>query len=234
MVSPQSRGHPSGHVHCRADSMFWHRRSGAALSFRQNTEAGATMRNNSRATLYQRAAGVILMLPLAGGSTAQAPVSGQPNATDLHAAYCTQVLKFLIDGAESSATLFSGPEYSTVPGPNDPPALLASKAKAAAANRDMKASLESQKAMLRKIDLYLKPRFFDLDPIPLVAAQRAAQEDWNRIGAATGACQSECPITLEADALTVCMNACTARAMPDLPTIQRKTKSCLNLDWLPF
>jgi hypothetical protein len=165
---------------------------------------------------------------------AQAPMSALPNATDLHAAYCTQVLKLLIDGSESTVTLFSGPEYSTVPGPNDPPELRASKAKAAAANREMKASLESQKAMLRKIDLYLKPRFFNLDPLPLVAAKRAAQEDWDRIGSATSACQNECPITLEADALTKCNDSCTLRAMPDLPTIQNKTESCIKLDWLPF
>jgi hypothetical protein len=180
------------------------------------------------------AAGAISLLLLAGGSMAQAPMSGQPTVTDLHAAYCTQVLKYIIEGSESSVTLFSGPEYSTVPGPNDPPELRASKARAEASKREMKASLESQKAMLRKLDLYLKPRLFDLDPIPLVAAKRAAQEDWDRIGSTTSACQNECPISLEADAATKCNNECATRAMPDLPTIQKKMKSCVNLEWLPF
>jgi hypothetical protein len=165
---------------------------------------------------------------------AQAPLSGQPTETDLHAAYCTQALKYTIEWSQSSMTLLSRPEYSTVPGPNDPPELRASKAKAEASMREMRANLESQKAMLRKLDLYLKPRIFNLDPIPLVAAKRAAQEDWDRIGSATSACQNECPMSLQADALTKCNNECASRMMPDLPTLQKKVKSCLNLEWLPF
>ena len=182
------------------------------------------------------AAAAVLMLALAASATAQAPLSARPTETDLHAAYCTEVLKFLIEGSQSSVTLYSGPEYNTVPGPNDPPELQASKAKGEAAMREMKARLESQKAILRKIDLYLKPRIFDLDPIPIVAAKRAAQEDRDRLGSATSGCQYACPLLPDskADDLTKCNDECAARSMPDLPTIQKKIKSCLSIEWLPF
>jgi hypothetical protein len=176
----------------------------------------------------------VLMLSLAASATAQAPLSAQPTETDLHAAYCTQALQTVVTEGESMLSSFSGPEYSTVPGPNDPPALRESKAKSAASTRASKAELESQKAMLRRLDLYLKPRIFDLNPMGLVAAKRAAQEDWHRIGSATASCQNECPLTLESDAITKCYTECSTRAMPDLPTIQKKLMSCLTLEWLPF
>jgi hypothetical protein len=176
---------------------------------------------------------VSLLLPAQAGM-AQAPTLSLPTETDLHAAYCTQVLKIIIEGSEASDTLYSRPEYSTVPGPNDPPELRASKAAAEASRMEMKALLDSQKAMLRKLDLYLKPRLLSLDPIPLVAAQRAAQEDWDRFGSATSACQNDCPMSLGADAAIKCNKGCAARAIPDLPTLQKKTMSCVNLEWLPF
>ena len=162
------------------------------------------------------------------------PMSTPPTETDLHAAFCTQVLKTLIADSMNHVSDLSGPEYSTVPNPNDSPELRASKEKAEAANQESKASLESQKAMLRRIDLYLKPRFFDLDPLPLAAAKRAAQEDWKRMQSAMSTCTSKCPMSLEADALIKCNSDCAKRAMPDLPTIQQKMQSCLNLKWLPF
>jgi hypothetical protein len=177
-----------------------------------------------------------LALLLSQHGVAQQPQSAQPTETDLHAAYCTQVLKYLVEQLESSVTLFSGSEYSTVPGPNDPPELRASKAKAESAMREMRASLASEKAMARRLDLYLTPRLFNLDVVGIVAARRAAQEDWERIGSATSGCEKECPLIPDrkTDDPTKCNNECTLRAMPDLPTIQRKVKSCASLEWLPF
>ena len=180
------------------------------------------------------AAVLTLALTAAAAAAAQAPLSAQPTETDLHAAYCTEALRATIAESESILSSLSGPEYSTVPGPNDPPALRESKAKSAAANQASKAQLESEKAMLRKLDLYLKPRIFDLNPMGLVAAKRAAQEDATRIGAAISGCQSACPMTFGNNDDTKCYSACATRAMPDLPTIQKKLRSCLNLEWLPF
>jgi hypothetical protein len=177
-------------------------------------------------------------LMFATSAMAQTPQIAQPTNTDLHAAYCIQVLQTSILESESILSSFSGPEYNTVPDPNDPPAVRESKAKAAAATRASKADLESQKAMLRRLDLYLKPRIFDPNPMGLVAAKRAAQEDWNRIGSATSSCQNECrPAALNdgnINAYTKCTDECVARAMPDLATFQNKTQSCVNLDWLPY
>lgn len=178
---------------------------------------------------------VLLLLAGTGRALAQTPaMSSLPTETDLHAAFCTQALKTLIAEGESSMRFFSGPEYSTVPNPNDPPELRASKEKAEASNKEMKATLESERAMLRKIDLYLKPRILNLDPVPLLAAQRAAQEDWERIQSAVSNCQNKCPMSLSADAATKCNNDCATQTMPDFPTVQHKMKSCLNLEWLPF
>lgn len=177
--------------------------------------------------------GAVFVLFLSAAATAQQPFSAQPTETDLHAAYCTQYLTFLID---VGSTPPPGPQPSTVPDPNDPPAVRESKAKLAASNRNVKASLGSFKAMLRKLDLYLKPRMIDLEQFPLVAAKRAAQEDWDRFGSAWTACDKECPLVPNAqtDNLTKCHDECVARAMPDLPMIQKKTQSCQNLEWLPF
>jgi hypothetical protein len=184
-------------------------------------------------------AAAILMLSLTISATAQAPLSAQPTETDLHAAYCTQALTIIINFGESLLADFSGPEYSTVPGPNDPPDLRESKAKSAAANQDARSVIESQKAMLRKIDLYLTPRLFDLNPLGLVTAKRAAQEDWDRIQSIPSKCENECPLKPNPaiEDLTnrqKCYDTCSARTMPDLPAIEKKVQSCQNLDWLPF
>jgi hypothetical protein len=88
-----------------------------------------------KASGWQILAGAASSLLLAGAAIAQAPMSVQPTETDLHAAYCTQVLKILIEQVESSQTFLSGPEYSTAPEPNDPPELRASKAKSEAATK---------------------------------------------------------------------------------------------------
>jgi hypothetical protein len=185
------------------------------------------------------ATAVVLMLSLTNSASAQAPLSAQPTETDLHAAYCTQALAILINSSESLLADLSGHEYSTVPGPNDPPYLRESKAKSAAANADARANVESLKAMSRKIDLYLKPRLFDLNPMGLVAAKRAAQEDWSRIDSIPSRCQNECPLKSDPTIEDItdrqkCYDVCSARTMPDLPAIQKKMKSCRNLEWLPF
>jgi hypothetical protein len=197
------------------------------------------MQIHTRRTRETIMAAAILMLSLTNSATAQAPLSAQPTETDLHAAYCTQALATLIDISESALAFSSGPKYSTTPGPNDPPYLRDSKAKLAAANRDAIADIEAMKAMSRKIDLYLKPRLFDLNPMGLVAAKRAAQEDWSRIDSIPSRCQNECPLKPDPtiEDLTdrqKCYDVCSARTMPDLPAIQKKMKSCRNLDWLPF
>jgi hypothetical protein len=167
---------------------------------------------------------------------AQRPQSERPNATDLHAAYCTEILQTTIADSQSLVASFSRPEYSTVPGPNDPPYLLESKAKSEASRREAFAEIESEKATLRRIDLYLKPRVFNLDPLPLVAAKRAAQEDMARIDSAVKSCSNECPFLPDShpDDSTKCTNACALKAMPDLPEIQKKTMSCSKVEWLPF
>lgn len=167
---------------------------------------------------------------------AQRPLSDPPNNTDLHAAYCAEILNSTLETSERLAVPLSGPEYSTIPGPNDPPALLASKAKSEAANRAAKAEVESEKTTLRRIDLYLKPRIFNLDPLPLIAAKRAAQEDIARINSAVKACANECPLLPDTstDDYMKCSNSCTVKVMPDLPQIQKKTFSCNKVDWLPF
>jgi hypothetical protein len=167
---------------------------------------------------------------------AQRPQSERPNATDLHAAYCTEILQTTIAESASLVATYSRPEYSTVPGPNDPPYLLASKARSEASRREAFAEIESEKATLRRIDLYLKPRVFNLDPLPLIAAKRAAQEDMARIDSAVKSCSNECPFLPDSnpDDSTKCTNACTLKAMPDLPQIQKKSMSCSKVEWLPF
>jgi hypothetical protein len=182
------------------------------------------------------AAAAILMLSVTVSATAQAPQSEQPTETDLHAAYCTVVLQYVVSTSEALVH-FSGPEYdSTAPDPNDSPEWRAVREKADSSLRIAKATLESQKEMLRKIDLYLKPRVSGLNPIPLQIAKRSAQDEWNRMGFAVVGCQNECRVLPDSksDDLTKCNYECAARAMPDATKIQEKIKSCQSLEWLPF
>jgi hypothetical protein len=176
------------------------------------------------------AAAAVLMLLLSGSATAQA--LAQPTETDLHAAYCIQVLGYGIAAGES--VLASGANTSTVPDSADTEEVRTAKATLESSNRAIRTSVDSHRAMLRKLNVYLQPRVFNLDPIGILAAQSAAKDDGARAGSATSACKNECPMSLDTSALLKCNNECALRTMPDLSTIRKKVKSCYELDWLPF
>jgi len=165
-----------------------------------------------------------------GTGIAETPSSSR-TGTDLHAAYCTEVIRNFIGEAESM--LSQENSYSTVPNVDDTAAVRTSKAKLEAANRKVKDGLDSNKNRLSRLNRYLqsRPNYPDI-----LAAQKAAKNDIARINAlvtseACSACFSPDADTSET---TKCMNECSTRVMPDLPSIQNKRQSCQNLGWLPF
>jgi hypothetical protein len=183
-------------------------------------------------TKAQFAAATVLMVSLAASAVAQAPALMQPTETDLHAAYCIQTLSYGIEAAES--VLASVPNTSTVSDAADSEEVRTAKANLESTNRTIRANLDSHRAMARKLNLFLQPRAFNLDPLGLLSAQQSAKDDWARVKSATSGCQSQCPTSLETSALAKCNTECVTRAIPDLPTIQKKVKSCYELEWLPF
>jgi hypothetical protein len=174
----------------------------------------------------------VSMLLLSDTGIAQVPQPSPPTETDLHAAYCTEVINTEIGMVE--AALASYPTFDTTPSATDTEPLRKAKAKVEANLRTIKAGLDTEKAILNKLHLYLLPRLLYLDPLGLVGAQTAAKDDLARIKSALSSCQNECPASLESSALQTCSTECTTRAMPDLAAVQKKLKSCQDLEWLPF
>jgi hypothetical protein len=100
-----------------------------------------------------------------------------------------------------------------------------------------KATLATEKANLKRLTLYLVPRFSYVDAFGLAAAQVSARDALARmeslIPPAVSACGSECPIpTADPDAYNKCVLECTAKPLPELASVQKKFKSRYDLDWL--
>jgi clan AA aspartic protease (TIGR02281 family) len=168
-----------------------------------------------------------------GTGTTRARPSSSPMETDMHAAYCTEVIRNLIGFAESM--LSQDNSYSTVPNVDDTAAMRTDKAKLEAANRKVKAGLDSNQNRLSRLNLYLVPRLTDRNVIGIVGAKNTAKNDIARMNAlATSGTCSECTSPdLDTSETTKCMNECATRVMPDFPSIQNKRQSCQNLEWLP-
>jgi len=163
---------------------------------------------------------VALLLACVGVVNAQ---TMPPNETDLHASYCIEVNNFYVGYSQTAlSTLNNGPPSAAK---DDALKTILSAANAINAN-------------LRKLQLYLVPRLSHIDPLGLMGASGAAKEDLARLQSANSACQDKCAkaaYTSEGiDAYMKCVAECTALAMPDLASIQKKLKSCSELDWLPF
>jgi hypothetical protein len=171
-----------------------------------------------RATLF------VLLLSNVGVANAQTPQMTPPTETDLHASYCSEVIaKLDIPYYEHALVSLALPSGATSNPERD--ALVAS----------MQNYLAASRATLRRLALYLAPRVLNLnlDPVGIVAAQAAANDDIRRIEAAASSCLPECPIT-DTPKSTVCMNACAARKMPDVDVIKKKFQACRDLSWLPI
>jgi hypothetical protein len=172
-------------------------------------------------------------LLLTGSGIAQVPEPLPPTETDLHTAYCREVINAEIGTLEDGIAKFPNDEY-TAPSADDSDEVRAAKARLAENKRTVRAGLETEKAILRKLDLYLVPRIVRLDPYGILGAQSAAKDDMARVTSAPSNCRNECPASLESNALIRCVTECATRAMPDLASIQKKLRACQNPDWLPF
>ena len=158
-----------------------------------------------------------LLLTRVGVVNAQ---SVPPNETDLHASYCIEVNNSYVDYSRTALSTLN----------NEPPS--------AVKDEDLKAILAASNAInanLKKLQLYLVPRLAYIDRLGLLGASGAATDDLARIRSATSMCEDKCPAPNTSkgmDGYTKCVSDCAA--LPDLASIQKKLKSCSELDWLPF
>jgi hypothetical protein len=93
------------------------------------------------------AAAAVSALMLSGIGIAQVPQPSPPTETDLHAAYCGEVIKIEIGMLEKGLASWPNKEFMA-PSAADSEALRAAKAKLAANWRGVKAGFESEKAIL--------------------------------------------------------------------------------------
>lgn len=162
---------------------------------------------------------ILLALLLACGAAVNAQTM-PPNETDLHASYCIEVNNSYVDYSQTALSTLN----------NEPPSAVKDEA--------LKAILAASNAInanLRKLQLYLVARLSHIDPLGLLGASGAAKDDFARIRSATSMCKDKCPApnTSEGmDGYTKCVSECAA--IPNLASIQKKLKSCSELDWLPF
>lgn len=155
--------------------------------------------------------------------------SSPPIATDMHAAYCTEVIHNNIRATEE---FLSRPNNSEVSDVADTESSRAAKAKVNASTVKLKADLDFQKSMFQRLNLYLLPRLTDRNLIGIVGAQSTAKNDIARISANSSAC-TYCAQQQDTEGTMKCINECATRLVPDFPSIQKKLKSCQNLEWLP-
>jgi clan AA aspartic protease (TIGR02281 family) len=160
--------------------------------------------------------------------------SSPPMSNDVHAAYCTEIIRWRIRLSEQA---LSKPPSSPAAGVPDTESLQESRANVEAANVKLKASLDYEKASLRRLNLFLQLRLTDSDLttrdlIGIVGTTNRAKNDISRMLANTSC--TYCAGQQNTGEITACMNECMTQVMPDYPSIQTKVKSCDSLDWLPF
>lgn len=180
-----------------------------------------------------------------GIGTPQVPSqSALPMDTDLHAAYCIEVIRNDLVLAESVLTEGNSLE-AQASSAKDAAALQASNAKLEASNREVKAGIDSSEANLRMLKFYIALRINQLNPMSLVVAQKAARDDIATVNSAAAALGRECPAPASAadgsvegylmDAYIRCSSESINRPpQPEFRSIHNKWQSCRTLDWLSF
>jgi hypothetical protein len=174
--------------------------------------------------IKRRAPLFVLLLSTVGVANAQMLQRTPLTETDLHASYCAEVIaKLDIPYYEQALVSLALPSGATSNPERD--ALVAS----------MQNYLNTARATLRRLALYLAPRILNpnLDLIGLMGAKAAAAEDISRFASASASCLPECQ-NIDTSKSTVCMNECVARKMPDVDVIKKKVQACRNLSWLPI
>jgi len=160
---------------------------------------------------------------------APAPISSSPIDTDLHAAYCAEVLPNVIALGEAITARSNDSSASNFPDTEETRAL---RAKSEDATRRAKAETAAERAKLQKLHRYLLLRIAE-NPIGIVTAKNEAKSDWDRMTAATSGCES-CAASSDSNTIMQCVNECGTRNMPDYPSVEQKFRSCQDLGWLPF
>ncbi len=79
---------------------------------------------------------------------------------------------------------------------------------------------------LRRLQLYIMPRVSNLDGAGLMAAMKSGEEDVSRLLEVAGICMTKCKEPKDKP-------SCIQQCRRDYDVFNR-TKTCDNVDWLPF
>lgn len=152
---------------------------------------------NKTAAIISSSLVVVLWIPVTTSANAQS--RQLPNQIDLKTAYC-------IAAIQNTITLIE----TRYPGDNRP------------LPESTRRSLDKTYRNLHRLRLYLVPRIMQLDPLGLLAAQKAGQEDAVRAVDDMFRCIETCK---DAGCATKCTNESEAFA---------RTQTCNDLSFLPF
>jgi hypothetical protein len=150
---------------------------------------------------------IIILLILASSVEAQE----LPSEVDLRAAYCVPIVKYWINVFKPMAT--------------DP------VMQEAGLHQDIVEILTKYNEKLRRLRLYLLPRFEHLESLGMTAALKRGQEDLEKLEQYSTTCKAKCsPIARKsASSEEVCMKKCHAEN-----PLKPRLDACSDLRWLPF
>ena len=151
----------------------------------------------------------------------------EPSDADLHAAYCTQILKnelalgqHLTHSLENSPTS-SGSHAQAL---NDARNLALQSAKNL---------VQTDSALLNRVQLYLLPRIYNMEMVGNLTAMAAARTDFARLQSMVNSCLTKvCMINHKSPSCD--LKQCYIGKMPDYVAVSHKVKSCQSLQWLPY
>jgi hypothetical protein len=144
---------------------------------------------------------------VAAAASLALPAAAQqlPNATDLRAAYCAQLLSRQVPLQRQFVAIVRDL-------PDSPQ------------KRKAIADAEEAEARQNRIIAYLRPRVPHLDVGPLIAARETAASDIEAIGRLTEHCKCN-----DLEATLSCAQEATAASQ-----IPKQQQQCASLEWLPF
>lgn len=145
-----------------------------------------------------------------------------PSDAELRSAYCIPVL-------QQQLTLAKQIDAMDTKSENDPTTPADVRAQSLATREARQREIADLDSALKRLQAYLLPRFFQRDPVAMVAAQKRGETDWQQLAdGMQSQCATRCAaITMSAEAVA-CINSCVN------PELVARLKACKNPTWLPF
>ena len=165
------------------------------------------------------------LLCIAPAASAQRPL---PSDTELHAAYCMQILQNDLADLDS----FRAKLDAAVAGINDvPPNLRQQVLQALQQNkRDLQQKIVERQSALNRVELFILPRTQYLQSTILLAATRRAEFDLQKSDAMGDNCSRQCAQLTNDEPTTdqgACLSSCTGG------DLESRFEECRKPTWLP-